>query len=83
MSIDQTIKQALAKSRRINAVVLMLERTWIRPDGNRSLTWGQVSIPNEHPRVWVPDLQDWVLGRDQAARRNGSLSQQSHGDGQR
>jgi hypothetical protein len=35
MSIDQTIKQALAKSRRINAVVLMLERTWIRPDGNR------------------------------------------------
>jgi hypothetical protein len=60
LSIDSTVKRMLDKSGRINAVVLMLERTYIRPDGNRSRASGQLTIPNLNPHVWVPDIQDWL-----------------------
>jgi hypothetical protein len=64
MSIDETVKAWLRNTRRVNAVVLMVERTFIREDGNRSYASGTLTIPNENPYVWVPDLQDWLLVRD-------------------
>lgn len=77
MSINSTIKRMLEKSRRINAVALMLERTYFRPDGNRSFTSGQLTIPNKHPHVWVPDIQDWLPdASDESARPAGGASDQ-------
>lgn len=71
LSIDSPIKRMLEKSSRINAVALMLERTYIRPDGNRSFTSGQLTIPNLHPHVWVPDIQDWLhVAPDKPRRRS-------------
>lgn len=61
LSIDATIRRWLTKTRRVNAVILMLERTFVRADGNRSVTTGRLTIPNLHPHVWVPDIQDWTL----------------------
>jgi hypothetical protein len=62
LSIDTTVKRMLDKSRRINAVVLMLERTYIRPDGNRTFTTGQHRISNPHPRLFVPEIGGWLDG---------------------
>jgi len=64
MSIDQTLNAWLRNTRRVNAIVVMIERTFLREDGNRSYTSGTVTIPKENPYVWVPDLQNQLLLRD-------------------
>jgi hypothetical protein len=62
LSIGQACSAFLRNSRRVNAVVLMLERRLAHPDGGgMAFKIATITVPNERPRVWVPDIQDWLL----------------------
>ena len=61
LSIDATAKRWLTRTKRVNAVILMIERTFVQSDGKGSITTGSLTIPNYDPHIWVPDIQNWTL----------------------
>jgi hypothetical protein len=61
-SVDACIHQWLRKTRRINGVHVLVERTFTRPDGHAAVSRGGVFIPNLSARAPVPDIQAWLDG---------------------
>ena len=61
-SVDACIHQWLRKTRRVNGVHVLVERTFTRPDGHGAVSRGVVFIPNLSARAPVPDIQAWLDG---------------------
>lgn len=62
LSIKHACICFLRNTRRVNAVVLMIERRLPHPGGGgMAFKTATLTIPNENPYVWVPDIQDWLL----------------------
>lgn len=58
MSINNACVGFLRNTRRVNAVVLMIERRLRHPDGGgMAFMTATLTIPNQSPHVWVPDIQ--------------------------
>jgi len=56
-SIAATCDRFLANSRRVNAVVLLLERHFPNGAGGMTIQNGSLPIPSANPRIWVPEIQ--------------------------
>lgn len=64
LSIFDACQRYLRNTRRVNAVVLMVERRLPHPDGGgMAFKTGTLTIPNESPNTWIPDIQNWLLVR--------------------
>lgn len=59
-SVDQSVRRWLSKTRRVNGVHLMVERTFVHPNGHAAISRGICFIPNLSVHVPVPDIQDWL-----------------------
>lgn len=61
LSIRDACISFLRNTRRVNAVVLMIERRLPHPEGGgMAFKTATLTIPNERPHVWVPDIQGWL-----------------------
>lgn len=60
LSIEATVHLWLEKTRRVNAVILMLEGMFPREAGGMRFTQGRLNIINRSVHKPVPDLQGWL-----------------------
>lgn len=62
ISIGNACASFLRNSRRVNAVVLLLERRLPHPDGGgMAFKIASVAVLNDNPRVWIPGIQHLFL----------------------
>jgi hypothetical protein len=62
IAIHRACRTFLRKTRRVNAVVLMMEIRLPHPDGSgMAFQSSFLTVPNHDPHIWLPDIQDWLL----------------------